>query len=113
MDREPSLGSAGLTQVEAKRLLTQFGPNEPAPAKRTAPLLQLLILLANPLAIILLVASGISAAQLRFRQRFTEGISRHVGREWNCDRFGLNNEDHDLACVIRDPDQHSFSSTLS
>ena len=62
MDREPSLGSTGLTQVEAKRLLTQFGPNEPAPAKRTAPLLQILILLANPLAIILLVASGISAA---------------------------------------------------
>jgi len=28
-------------------------------------------------------------------------------------RFGLNNEDHDLACVIRHPDQHSFSSTLS
>jgi len=42
--------------------LTQFGPNEPAPTKRTAPLFQLLILLANPLAIILLVASGISAA---------------------------------------------------
>jgi len=52
----------GLTQVEAKQRLTQFGPNEPAPTKRTAPLFQLVILLANPLAIILLVASGISAA---------------------------------------------------
>ncbi len=52
----------GLTQVEAKERLTQFGPNEPAPTKRTAPLLQLLTLLANPLAIILLVASVISAA---------------------------------------------------
>ena len=52
----------GLTQVEAKRRWTQFGPNEPAPTKRTAPLFQLLILLANPLAIILLVASVISAA---------------------------------------------------
>ena len=52
----------GLTQVEAKRRLAQYGHNEPAPAKRTAPLFQLLILLANPLAIILLVASAISAA---------------------------------------------------
>jgi len=52
----------GLTQVEAKRRLAQFGPNEPSIAKRTAPLLQLLILLANPLAIMLLVASAISAA---------------------------------------------------
>jgi Mg2+-importing ATPase len=52
----------GLTQVEARRLLTQFGPNEPAPTKRTAPFFQLLILLANPLAIILLLASVISAA---------------------------------------------------
>src|SRR5689334_3126909 len=54
--------STGLTQVEARRRLAQFGPNEPAPARRTAPLVQLLLLLANPLAIILLVASGISAA---------------------------------------------------
>src|SRR5262249_47767817 len=54
--------NSGLTQVEAKRRLTQFGPNEPSPVKRTGPLFQLLILLANPLAIILLVASGISAA---------------------------------------------------
>ncbi|HEX6718997.1 MAG TPA: magnesium-translocating P-type ATPase [Pyrinomonadaceae bacterium] len=54
--------STGLTQVEAKLLLAQYGHNEPAPARRSAPIFQLLILLANPLAIILLVASGISAA---------------------------------------------------
>jgi magnesium-transporting ATPase (P-type) len=54
--------STGLTQVQAKQRLAQFGPSEPAPTKRTAPLFQLLILLANPLAIILLVASVISAA---------------------------------------------------
>src|SRR5689334_10261394 len=54
--------ATGLTQVEAKRRLAQFGFNEPAPAKRTAPLFQLLLLLANPLAIILLVASVISIA---------------------------------------------------
>ena len=58
----PDTSATGLTQVEAKRRLTQFGPNEPAPAKRTAPLFQLLLLLTNPLAIILLVASVISAA---------------------------------------------------
>ena len=55
-------GSTGLTQAEAKRRLAQFGPNEPAPTRRTAPLFQLLSLLANPLAIILLAASVISAA---------------------------------------------------
>jgi Mg2+-importing ATPase len=42
--------------------LAQHGANEPSPAKRTAPLVQLLLLLVNPLAIILLVASALSAA---------------------------------------------------
>ncbi len=56
------LEASGLTQIEAKQRLTRFGPNEPAPTKRTAPLFQLLLLLTNPLAIILLVASVISAA---------------------------------------------------
>jgi len=52
----------GLSQAEAKRRLAQSGPNEPSPAKRSAPLWQLLTLLANPLAIILLVASAIAVA---------------------------------------------------
>ena len=52
----------GLTSVEAERRLVQFGHNEPSAAGRTAPLFQLLLLLANPLAIILLVAGAISAA---------------------------------------------------
>src|SRR5262249_12023902 len=52
----------GLTQVEAKRRLAQFGPHQPSIAKRTAPLLQLPNLLANTLATMLLVASAISAA---------------------------------------------------
>src|SRR5690348_2592162 len=55
-------GSTGLTQLEAKRRLVQHGPNEPSPAKHTAPLFQLLSLLLNPLAITLLAASGLSAA---------------------------------------------------
>ncbi len=58
----PDTSVTGLTQVEAKRRLTQFGTNEPAPTKRTAPLFQLLLLLTNPLAIILLLASVISVA---------------------------------------------------
>jgi len=52
----------GLSQVEAKQRLAQFGPNEPSTARRTAPLLQLLTLLTNPLAITLMVASVIAAA---------------------------------------------------
>src|SRR5678815_4723135 len=52
----------GLTTDEAKLLLAKFGPNEPATAKRSANLVQVLTLLANPLAIILLIASAISAA---------------------------------------------------
>jgi len=55
-------GFRGLTQAEAKRRFNQYGANEPSPARRTAPLFQLLLLLLNPLAIVLLVASAISAA---------------------------------------------------
>jgi Mg2+-importing ATPase len=52
----------GLSTDEVKFRLAKFGPNEPATAKRSANLVQLLVLFANPLAIILLVASAISAA---------------------------------------------------
>jgi Mg2+-importing ATPase len=52
----------GLTTDEANLRLAKFGPNEPATAKRSANLVQILILFANPLAIILLVASAISAS---------------------------------------------------
>jgi len=53
---------AGLTAGEATLRLARFGPNEPAAAKRTATVVQILLLFANPLAIILLAASVISAA---------------------------------------------------
>ena len=53
---------AGLTSLEARKRLAQVGPNEPAASKRTATFFQLLLLFANPLAIILLIASAISAA---------------------------------------------------
>jgi P-type Mg2+ transporter len=51
----------GLTPEEARRRLREIGPNEPARAPRTAALVQILLLLANPLVIILLIASAASA----------------------------------------------------
>jgi Mg2+-importing ATPase len=58
----PTQQPVGLTSVEARNRLAQFGANEPAASRRTATVVQLLLLFANPLAIILLVASAISAA---------------------------------------------------
>lgn len=51
----------GLTSAEAARRFVEFGPNEPAPIRRASALRHLLSLFANPLVIILLVASVISA----------------------------------------------------
>jgi P-type Mg2+ transporter len=53
---------AGLTGVEAARRLTVYGPNEPVPVRRLSVVVQLLHLFANPLVIILLVASVIAGA---------------------------------------------------
>ena len=53
--------SHGLTTEEARKRLDRFGPNEPARARRTRTVVQLLLLFANPLAIILLAASFVSA----------------------------------------------------
>src|SRR5947207_8324037 len=51
----------GLTIEEARKRLSQYGPNEPTVIRRGATLQQLLVFLANPLVIILLLASIISA----------------------------------------------------
>jgi Mg2+-importing ATPase len=51
----------GLTADDARRRLGEVGPNEPARAPRTAGLVQILLLLANPLVVILLIASAASA----------------------------------------------------
>ncbi len=53
---------SGLTTSEARERLAQYGPNEPTQARRGAALFELLALFLNPLVVILLVASGISAA---------------------------------------------------
>ena len=53
---------AGLSTIEARLRLSKIGPNEPVSSRRTSGLVQILFLFINPLAIILLVASAISAA---------------------------------------------------
>jgi Mg2+-importing ATPase len=50
----------GLAETEAAARLAEVGPNETGNGKRS-PLAQLLPLLGNPLALVLLVASGLSA----------------------------------------------------
>jgi Mg2+-importing ATPase len=52
---------AGLSSDEARRRLADVGPNEPGQRRRGAALGALLTFLANPLVLILLAASGVSA----------------------------------------------------
>lgn len=51
----------GLTTVEARKRLSQYGPNEPTVVRHSAMLQQMLVFLANPLVLILLTASIITA----------------------------------------------------
>jgi Mg2+-importing ATPase len=51
----------GLSGAEAERRFAEFGPNEPVPAKIAGPLFQFLRFCANPLVLILLIASATSA----------------------------------------------------
>jgi P-type Mg2+ transporter len=54
--------SAGLDSAEAQSRLATYGPNDAATVKRSPLWLQFLARFRNPLVIILLVASGLSAA---------------------------------------------------
>ena len=56
---EPS--KRGLGAAEAARRLVQFGPNDPAPKKERSRLIDLVLQFANPLVVILLLASIVSA----------------------------------------------------
>src|SRR5438876_7017681 len=58
---EQRASEQGLSSEEARRRLTEAGPNEPAPPHGMASLGQLLLLFLNPLVIILLIASLVSA----------------------------------------------------
>jgi len=51
---------SGLTSDEARQRLVQFGPNDPTPAGQFSALRHIGLQLANPLTIILLVASAIA-----------------------------------------------------
>lgn len=58
----PAVNSSyGLTTEDVSKRLARFGPSEPARRQRTRTVAQLLLLFANPLVIILLAASIISA----------------------------------------------------
>jgi magnesium-transporting ATPase (P-type) len=64
--------TGGLTSDEARRRLATVGPNEPARRRRGAALAELLGFLANPLVVILLVASlaaGVAGSLLRLSDR--------------------------------------------
>jgi Mg2+-importing ATPase len=52
--------ATGLTSAEAAAKLEEFGPNEPFAAKHRSPIVDLLLLFLNPLAIILLFAAVIA-----------------------------------------------------
>lgn len=56
----PEAHGIGLTSSEAGARLTQFGPNDPAPARRRPIITELLLLFVNPLTIILLIAAAVS-----------------------------------------------------
>ena len=58
----PANAGAGLSTMEARLRLSKIGPNEPVSLRRASNLVQILLLFLNPLAIILLAASAISAA---------------------------------------------------
>ena len=76
--------SQGLTSDEAARRLAQWGPNEAVPAHRQTLFSQLFRLFANPLVLILLVASAISAS-LGAGDRRARSSSR-----WSCSASSIN-----------------------
>ena len=57
-----SATEAGLSSTEAERRLEIYGPNEPEVVRRVSSLAQFLRFCTNPLVLILLVASMISAS---------------------------------------------------
>jgi P-type Mg2+ transporter len=58
---QPDHGEGGLTTQEAQERLAKVGPNEQTPARRAAGLIQMLLLFTNPLVIMLLIVSIVSA----------------------------------------------------
>ena len=78
----------GLTGTEAARRLALYGPNEPAPVRRFSAVVQLVRLFANPLVVILLVASAIagspgrSCCSPKIRIETKNSVGAIVARRW-------------------------------
>ena len=53
---------AGLSPEEAQEKLKQYGPNQPASAPAASFAAEVFRLFANPLALVLLAAAGVSAS---------------------------------------------------
>ncbi|MDR5728657.1 MAG: magnesium-translocating P-type ATPase [Terriglobia bacterium] len=54
-------GQAGWTSQEAANRLQQYGPNDPAPVRRSSAIRDFLRLFLNPLVLVLLIAAAVSA----------------------------------------------------
>ena len=61
MSLDPTPQFTGLSSTEAVARLSQYGPNQIKPARQRAIVLQFLLHFRNPLVLILLAASSISA----------------------------------------------------
>jgi|SRR5215470_7821845 len=59
--REAFVPLRGLTSAEASERLREFGPNDAKPRRRGVLFHELLLLFVNPLVVILLIASMLSA----------------------------------------------------
>ncbi len=110
---QPEHGEEGLTTQEAQERLATVGPNAQTPARRAAGVIQMLLLFTNPLVIILLIVSIVSAfvgeivnasiialmvvvsivinfVQTWHSQRAAERLrGRHDSPGWNMERVAL------------------------
>lgn len=67
----------GLTNEQARKRLAQYGPNETTTVKQVSPIRRILSGLANPLVLILLAASGVSAILSQLRARLAGAEEPH------------------------------------
>jgi Mg2+-importing ATPase len=98
--------AAGLTSAEARERLARYGPNELAPPRRFEALREIISFLANPLVLILLGASPVSAL---LGQPFSAGViavmvALNFAQAYNSQRAGrrLRGRVGQMATVMRD-----------
>ena len=101
----------GLSSAEAAARLKRRGPNELAPPRRFEALREILRYIANPLVVILLLASGVSAAfgqvgelgDHRAHGRPERGAQLHPGLSLPAGgRSGCGEQVGQTAAVLRD-----------